>query len=193
MARPKAFDRQEVLDQAIEVFWDRGYEAASIQDLVEHMGINRGSLYDTFGDKHRLFLEALDRYEEAFHAKLFDILSQAGSPRKAIERVFESVVQQCACDSGRRGCLLTNTAVELSGHDNDTADRVRANFTRLESAFFRACQASQKRNEIGGRHDPRALARFLTSSLQGLRVLSKAGPSRAHLRDIVRVIVSTLD
>ncbi len=193
MARPKEFEREEVLDRAIEVFWDRGYEAASIQDLVDQMGINRGSLYDTFGDKHRLFLEALDRYEEVFHAEILEMLTQAGSPRKAIERVFDSVTRQCACDSGRRGCLLTNTAVELSGHDSDSADRVRANFTRLESAFHRACRESMEKGEIGARHDPRALARFLTSSLQGLRVMSKARPSRAHLRDIARVALSVLD
>ena len=193
MARPKEFEREEVLDRAIEVFWDRGYEAASIQDLVDQMGINRGSLYDTFGDKHHLFLEALDRYEEVFHAEILEMLTEAGSPRKAIERVFDSVTRQCACDSGRRGCLLTNAAVELSGHDSDTSDRIRANFTRLETAFHQACKASIEKGEIRTRHDPRALARFLTSSLQGLRVMSKARPSRAHLRDITQVALSVLD
>lgn len=193
MARPKEFEREEVLDRAIEVFWDRGYEAASVQDLVDQMGINRGSLYSTFGDKHRLFLEALDRYEEVFHAEILEMLTEPGSPRKAIERVFDSITRQCACESGKRGCLLTNAAVELSGHDNETTNRVQANFTRLEAAFQQACKASMEKGEIRAHHDPRALARFLTSSLQGLRVMSKARPSRAHLRDITRVALSALD
>lgn len=193
MARHKAFNRDEVLDRAIEVFWTHGYEATSVQDLVDSMGINRGSLYDTFGDKHGLFLEALDRYEETFHSKMLGILDGSDSPRKAIERVFETVTRECACDSGKRGCLLTNTAVELSPQDNDTAARVQANFSRIESAFEKALHAAKKRGEIHAPHDTKALARFLTSSLHGLRVMSKAWPSRAVLQDVAQVALSTLD
>lgn len=193
MARHKEFNREEVLDRAIEVFWAHGYEATSIQELVDSMGINRGSLYDTFGDKHRLFLEALDRYDEAFHTKILGVLGESDSPRKAIEGVFETVIRECACDSGRRGCLLTNTAVELSAQDNDTASRVQANFSRIESAFEKAIIKAKEKGEISAPHDTKALARFLTSGLQGLRVMSKAWPSRAVLRDVARVTLSTLD
>jgi TetR/AcrR family transcriptional repressor of nem operon len=193
MARHKAFNRDEVLDRAIEVFWTRGYEATSVQDLVDKMGINRGSLYDTFGDKRGLFLEALDRYEETFNTKILAILVDSGSPRKAIEQVFETVTRECACDSGRRGCLLTNTAVELSSQDNDTATRVQANFSRIESAFETALRSAKENGEIHVQHDTKALARFLTSSLQGLRVMSKAWPSRVVLRDVARVTLSILN
>jgi TetR/AcrR family transcriptional repressor of nem operon len=156
------------------------------------MGINRGSLYDTFGDKHRLFLEALDRYEKSFHTKILEILGESNSPRKAIEGVFETVIRECACDSGRRGCLLTNTAVELNAQDNETASRVQANFSRIESAFEKAIIKAKEKGEIEAPHDTKALARFLTSSLQGLRVISKAWPSRTVLRDVARVTISTL-
>lgn len=193
MARPKEFDRAEVLDRAIEVFWNRGYEGTSIQDLVDTMGINRGSLYDTFGDKHRLFLEALDRYEETFHTRILAELDDLRRPRRAIERVFDAVIRECACESGRRGCFLTNSAIELSGHDRDTADRVQANFERMETAFERALAVARDTGDVGCRHEPRALARFLTSSLQGLRVMSKAGASRSVLHDIAKVTLSTLD
>ena len=193
MPRPKTFDRDEVLDRAIEVFWSRGYEGASIQHLVDRMGINRGSIYDTFGDKHHLFLAALDRYEVVFHTRMREALDDARSPRRAIHRVFDTITQECACDEGRKGCFLTNSAVELSGHDHDTEARVRENFLRLEQAFEKTLQAGIERGEISERHHPKAMARFLTSSLQGLRVMSKARPNRMVLRDIAKVTLSSLD
>ncbi len=193
MPRPKEFDREEVLDRAIEAFWARGYEATSVQDLVDSMGINRGSIYATFGDKHRLFLEALDRYEEAFHTKMLEVLRGPSSPRKGIERIFDAVIRECACDSGKKGCLLTNSAVELSGHDRETATRVQMNLSRLETAFEETLCSAKEMGEIGVQHDPKALARFLTSSLQGLRVMSKAWPDRVVLRDVAEVTLSALD
>src|ERR1043166_7581204 len=98
MARHKEFDRDEALHKAMEVFWARGYEAASVQDLVEHMGINRQSLYDTFGDKHALYLQALDRYQEVELRKLFELLARPGSVRKALRQLFTGVIEAALCD-----------------------------------------------------------------------------------------------
>ncbi len=193
MARPREFDRDEVLDQAIEVFWQHGYEGTSVQDLVDSMGINRGSLYGAFGDKHGLFLAALHRYEETFHSTISERLAEGGSPMQAIRRVFEDVVRECSCDEGRKGCLMTNSAVELAAHDRDTAALVAANFTRLEEAFVKVLRHAQSDGELGKKQNPRALGRFLTSSLQGLRVMGKACPDRVLLRDVVRVTLSVLE
>src|ERR1700716_2408121 len=104
MARQKEFDREEALYKAMEVFWSRGYEAASIQDLVRHMGINRQSLYDTFGDKHALYLQALDLYRQVETSKLFELLERRGSVRRALRQLFAGVVEGSACDGQRRGC-----------------------------------------------------------------------------------------
>src|SRR6266852_1410049 len=98
MARPKEFDRDQALQKAMEVFWSRGYEAASIQDLVKHMGINRQSLYDTFGDKHALYLQALDRYREVEGRKLLELLERPGSVKKSLRQLFEGVVEGALCD-----------------------------------------------------------------------------------------------
>src|SRR5256714_15658440 len=105
MARPKEFDRDEALQKAMEVFWSRGYEAASINDLVKHMGINRQSLYDTFGDKHALYLQALDRYREVEGRKMFELLEQPGSVKKSLRQLFEGTVEKALCDEQRRGCF----------------------------------------------------------------------------------------
>ena len=89
----------------MEVFWRRGYEAASIQDLVQHMGINRQSMYDTFGDKHALFLQALDRYREIQSRRVFEILDRPGSVKKNVRLLFEEAVERALSEEGRRGCF----------------------------------------------------------------------------------------
>ena len=103
MTRQKEFDRDEVLHRAMEVFWTRGYEGASIQDLVKHMGINRQSIYDTFGDKHTLFLQALDRYREIQSRKIFEVLERPGSMKKKSAPVIRrNGPSDGFCDSDRR-------------------------------------------------------------------------------------------
>src|ERR1051326_3516607 len=112
MARHKEFDREEALQKAMEVFWERGYEATSIQDLVEQMGINRQSLYDTFGDKHALYLAALDHYREVEGGKMFKLLERQGSVKKTLRKLFGGVVE-CSVGGGhRRGWFLGNAMSE---------------------------------------------------------------------------------
>src|ERR671916_2831660 len=113
MARHKEFDRDEALQRAMEVFWSRGYEAASVGELVKHMGINRQSLYDTFGDKHSLYLQALDRYREVEGQKMYGVLERPGSVKRALRELFEGVVENALGESGRRGCLVGNAMSEL--------------------------------------------------------------------------------
>jgi TetR/AcrR family transcriptional repressor of nem operon len=196
MARPREFDRARVLDRAIEIFWQHGYEATSIQDLVDGMGIHRGSLYCAFGDKHGLFLAALDRYEEVFHSKILEQLaggSRRGRGRRAIREVFDEMVRSCAGRAGRKGCLMTNSAVELAARDRETAARVRAYTSRLEEALCRAVQTAQADGEVSSRYGARPLARFLANSLQGLRVMGMFSDDPSVLRDAARVTLSVLD
>src|SRR3712207_3633301 len=108
MARHKEFDRDEALQRAMEVFWSRGYEAASVGELVKHMGINRQSLYETFGDKHSLYLAALDRYREVEGAKMYGVLEGPGSVKRALRELFEGVIEGALGEGGRRGCLVGN-------------------------------------------------------------------------------------
>src|SRR5260370_22866058 len=120
MARRKEFDRDEVLHRGMEVFWTRGYEGASIQDLVKHMGINRQSIYDTFGDKHSLFLQALDRYREIQSRRVFEVLERPGSVKKNLRRLFEETVARALSAEGRRGCFVGNSMSELAGRFQKT-------------------------------------------------------------------------
>ena len=193
MARHKEFDRDEALHKAMEVFWSRGYEAASIEDLVKHMGVNRQSLYDTFGDKHALYLQTLDRYREVEGRKMFELLEQPGSVKKTLGQLFEGVVEKALCDGQRRGCFMGNAMSELAGRCKETAARTCSNMAAAEEAFYRALLRGKKEGELKGIQDPRAVARFLYSSLQGLALMAKATRDRKTLNDVVKVTLSVLD
>jgi TetR/AcrR family transcriptional regulator, transcriptional repressor for nem operon len=193
MARQKEFDRDEVLHKAMEVFWSRGYEATSIQELVRHMGINRQSIYDTFRDKHSLYLQALDRYHEVESRKVFELLEARGSVKKALRRLFVGTVEGSLCGKQRRGCFMSNATSELAGRCKATAARTGSNMQLLEGAFYRALLRGKKIGELSSIRDPRAVARFLYSSLQGLVLTSKTTQDRKTLEDVVKVTLSVLD
>ena len=193
MGRHKEFDRDQALHKAMEVFWSRGYEAASIEDLVKHMGINRQSLYDTFGDKHALYLQSLDRYREVEGRKVFERLERPGSVKKTLRQLFEGVVERALCDEQRRGCFMGNAISELAGRCKETAARTCSNMAAAEDAFYRALLRGKKGGELKGVRDPRAVSRFLCSSLQGLILMARATQDRKKLEDVVKVTLSVLD
>jgi TetR/AcrR family transcriptional repressor of nem operon len=193
MARHKEFDRDEALQKAMEVFWARGYEATSVRDLVGHTGVNRQSLYDTFGDKHALYLAALDRYREVEGGKMFELLAGQGSVKKALRRLFEGVVEDAAGGGERRGCFMGNATSELAGRCPKTADKACGQLSAAADALYRALLRGKRSGEIKTGRDLRAVARFLYSSLQGLQVMAKATQDRKLLGDVVRVTLSVLD
>ncbi len=122
--RPKEFDKQEALAQAMDVFWTHGYDATSVQDLLDAMGINRGSMYDTFGDKHALFTAAYDHYAQNAAARITRILDGPGSPLANIRKLLRCMADP-AGDGRRRGCMCTNAVVELAPHDAQVAGAVK--------------------------------------------------------------------
>ncbi|WP_201374939.1 TetR/AcrR family transcriptional regulator [Ktedonobacter robiniae] len=192
MARPKTFNRTQMLDKAIELFWSRGYEATSINDLLAYLSIKRQSLYDTFGDKHTLFLEALKRYEERASASTIGVLEESGSGKEAITRVFRATVQQLGQTIPPRGCLIVNTAIELAPHDPEVAQFVAASVARTQEAFYRALLRANEQGELQTQRDLTTLARFLTASLQSLNITAKATRDAAQVRDVASVALSVL-
>ncbi len=193
MARRKEFEPVEVLDKAMELFRRRGYQATSMQDLVDHLGINRQSLYDTFGDKRELFLATLDRYFDVSVCEQLKMLDEPGSALAAIRRFFESLVKLTGTDAARKGCMVVNSAVELALHDEDARSRVAAVFSWIEETFRKTLVRAQENAELDERHDPRALARFFTWFMVGRNVLAKAGASRKSMQDAVEMALSVLD
>ena len=186
MAGVKQFDRDEVLDRAMALFWRRGYEATSIQGLVEATGINRGSLYTTFGDKRRLFLAVLDHYSERVGRPMMAELNDP-DPRRAVERMFESIIRRTSDAKWPRGCLNTNTSLECPGAGDDIGRKIAERLGQQESAIYHVLRRAQSEGLLDQAQDARALARFFVGVAQGLNVVHKAAPDPAILKDMVKV------
>ena len=193
MARQKEFDPEEVLHRAMELFWARGYEGTSIQDLVKHMRINRQSIYDTFGDKHSLFLQALDRYREIHSRKVFEVLDRPGSVKRNLRLLFREVVDTALSEEGRRGCFVGNAMSELAGRRKETAASACNSVGSAERTFQHSLQRGKEQGELPAVRNTDAVARFLYSSLQWLLLLAKATRDRRLLNDVVKVTLSVLD
>lgn len=191
MGRNKAFDEKEVLKKAMELFWEQGYEKTSLQDLVDHMGIHRRSIYDTFGDKRSLFLSSLAYYEEMLANELKKLMNAAGPSKQAIREVFSFTLN--AAEYYPKGCLAVNAAVELSLLDKEIAQISTDLFKKTEQVFCYLVIKGQTSGELSKEIDPAAISRFLHNNLLGLRVLAKTNYTKKELESIVDVTLSVLD
>ncbi|WP_346292229.1 TetR/AcrR family transcriptional regulator [Sphaerothrix gracilis] len=192
MPRQKEFDRDEVLEKAMTVFWRQGYEATSVQDLVEAMGINRGSLYDTFQDKHSLFLAAIAHYQITVVKPILAPLLAPDAARQAIVDHFYGLAERSAADLDRQGCLMTNAMVERGAHDDAVTQQAKATLQQIEAAFYQALQRAKAKEEIAANQDLRAIAQYFACALQGLRVVAKINPDPQYLRQTAELILAVL-
>ena len=185
MARPREFDPDEVLERATRVFWAKGFENASLDELCEATGLNRSSLYAAFGAKRDLYLSALARYEDGSAARIAAALE--GRPlRDGLKAFLDSLIDSIVAGPGRRGCFIGNCAAEMARLDRTAAARVKKSLERIEEAFRAALEA-------GGIADARARARFITAGVQGLRLYGKANPDRQALEDVAATLLQCLD
>ncbi|MFE7594827.1 TetR/AcrR family transcriptional regulator [Kitasatospora sp. NPDC057512] len=192
MARTKEFDPDAALQAALELFWQRGYEATSMADLVERLGIARASLYATFGSKRELYLRALERYCEQSDSARLDELSQPGPALPAVRALVRHYAT-AGEEERRLGCFVTNTAVELAPHDPVASRRVEASFDRLETLLAAALARAAAQGELPAGRDPRALARMLVVLLQGIRVVGKTADGAPLARDAAEQALALLD
>ena len=176
MARMKSFDPDAAVATAMDVFWANGYAATTPQQLVDALGIGRGSLYNAFGSKHALFERALAHYVEQETMRLVDVLEGEGSARERVRAALDLVITAARRD--RRGCLVTNAAVELAGRDGVVGAVVRRALRRQEAAFRAAVEDGQRTGEIARDRDSDALAALFLATANGIRVVAKAGAER---------------
>lgn len=189
----KTFNIDKTLDNAMRMFWSRGYEATSIQDLVQGMGINRGSLYDTYGHKRSLFIAALQHYDKQYRKTRLARLEREHSPKRAIEALFVDWIDLVTTDADRRGCLLTNTALELSAHDAEIGAIVATSQKETEQFFRRLIKRGQAIGEIDQGLDATQNARLLLAALIGLLVLARSRPERTLLKSIASSAMGPLE
>ncbi|GGN86593.1 TetR/AcrR family transcriptional regulator [Nocardia rhizosphaerihabitans] len=192
MARTKEFDPDVVLDRALDLFWQRGYETTSIADLIDHLGIARGCIYATFGSKHELFMKALQRHLEIVDARVTAELARPGPALPAIRGLIDRFVNESCAENRFLGCLVTTAAVELAARDADVARLVESSWARTETALFSALSRARAQEELPPDADTRAMARFLLVFFQGVWVLERAPNSATRLRDAGRVAASIL-
>jgi TetR/AcrR family transcriptional regulator, transcriptional repressor for nem operon len=192
MARPREFDEQRALTAAMEVFWEKGYEAASLSDLTSRMGIQRPSLYAAFGDKRALFDAALNRYTEMSYAFLDGMFERAASAREAVQGYFAWMMDTAYTDGPYLGCLCVNTMVELAPHDDRLAAYTQQYQLRLAELFRRTIQHGMDRGELSSRMDAEALANTLLIAAVGLNVALKSKPDRKNMEQAVKNIVGLL-
>lgn len=190
MGRPKRFDPDTAIEQAMDVFWRKGYAATTPQDLVDALGIGKGSLYNTFGSKHALFERALRRYRDSQAAALIEMLEESGPVKERLRSALWLLVEMDLADPDRRGCMAVNTAAELAGTDEVAKELVRRMFDRTEEAFSALVEEGQRAGEIASGRDARAVGSLLLTTVVGLRLMARVveGPER-----LSRVIDATVD
>lgn len=193
MARPRTFEEDTVLDAAMNTFWQKGFEATSIQDLVRETGLNRASMYASFGDKKALFLRVLDHYSQKVTSLRTAKLRDVEDGRAAIIETFRDVMHFGSRDGRNKGCLMVNSGMELAPHDSETAAIAQSSFRRLEDLFAAALKRARDQGNLPQTKDIRALARFLAGSLNGLQLMARRGADEDTLRDYVDVTLTVLD
>jgi TetR/AcrR family transcriptional repressor of nem operon len=193
MARTKDFDEDEVLKKAIDLFWLKGYNATSMQDLVDGLGISRSSLYDTYGDKHTLFIKALQSYQCANSGQMCSIINSDKPAKETIRKLLEMISNELLGDQAQKGCFMVNAEVEVAPHDPAVSKIICESDQTVEEAFYIVIKKGQETGQIKSHGDARALARFIFNSVKGMQVTAKSINDRSVFEDIIQTTLSVLD
>ncbi len=180
----KSFNEETALEQAMEVFWEKGFEPASIADLLKGTGLNRGSLYNAFGDKQQLFVKALQKYDRDCRQVLLARLEALDNPKKAIADFFDVIVEETVADQEHKGCFLFNTALDITRHDEKVNEIVTNGIKEIEAFFRRSIEVGQARDEIPKGLEPEPTAKALLALIVAIRVLGRGVYRKAALHTI---------
>ncbi|MNW31302.1 HTH-type transcriptional repressor ComR [compost metagenome] len=191
MSRSKEFDETEVLDKAMQLFWEQGYEKTSMTDLVKHMGIHRRSLYDTFGDKHTLFLMALDRYDNKISDSLSRGVKRSPNAKEALQSVINIMIY--GDENSPKGCLMVNSAVELAVRDAAVNEKSVCAFLKVEQLLKEIILWGQKEGEFTSEYDAEELAEYLHNVGVGLRSMLRTSIPIEKLQRIANMSMRILE
>ena len=178
--RPRSFDTEAAVERAMGVFWSRGYHATALPDLLRATKLSRGSLYAAFGDKHSLFLRALDRYIADALTRMDIELAPRREPVDGLRAYLAGYVDRTSGANGRRGCLLVATAMELAGHDAEVDRRIGSFFKAMEARVADALSRAKAAGKLADGVEPSSAARILVCFVEGLRVVGKTAPARTR-------------
>ena len=184
--RPKIFDEQQALQKATNLFWEKGYAAASTADLISMMGLQRGSFYHTFSSKKELYTVALNTHEQASFTEFRKDLSRSETPIQVIKEAFLGLAN-CSPQEHRMGCFAGNTIAELSGLDEDLVHIAKAHLKTLESIFFKQIKTSQQSGELKTKTDAKLLARYLLNFWNGINITRRMYQSKTELTALIEL------
>ena len=193
MPRVKLFSEEEALEKAMMIFWKRGYHDTSIQDLVDNLGINRASLYDTFGGKKKLFDSVFEYYRKSGNEGLREVLNSQENVKETFRMIFKQVIEGDMADPDNKGCLVANTTTELLPKDTELKSIIAQHKKSVEKIFFDFLLLGVKRGEISEEKDLKTMASLLYTLLTGLRVTGKTRPDQKESMSSVDAVLSLLD
>jgi TetR/AcrR family transcriptional regulator, transcriptional repressor for nem operon len=192
MPRIKAFDETEIIEKATKLFQLKGYEGTSMQDLIDTLGISRSSLYDTFGDKHQLYLKTLNAYCQQNAYALVAKAENIENPLAFIQDIFTSIIEQSKKDVEKKGCYVVNAIVEFSERNTDVTNIIDANNKAFEKMLEKLIAKGQLKKQIAANKNPKQISKFLFTTIYGLRVSSKSNASIKELKDVAAMALSVL-
>lgn len=193
MPRVKLFDEDEVLTKAMNLFWKQGYSATSIQDLVTHLGINRASLYDTFGGKKQLFKKSFELYRHSSIKRLELLFQNQPNVKAGISELFNDAIKEAVLDKDKKGCFAVNTTTEFVPNDESCLEILTNNMRNFENLFYQYLKKGEKEGQLKGGRDLKELASFLYIIYNGVLVVSKIHPNKKDLSNAINIALSLLD
>jgi len=192
MARPREFDEDTVLEAVTQRFWNDGYEATSMRDLADCTGMTTPSLYNAFGDKRAIYRLVLDRYIRRALENCSAIFGGDEKPLLALERYFDSLIEEALADALQKGCFAVNTALEVAPHDADFRDLVTNVFDQIEKYLRNCIVSGQSDGTIRTKLPAADLARLFFGATLGIRVLARTSSERELLTGVVRPLFALL-
>lgn len=192
MPRTKQFDEQIVLESAMELFWQKGFHGTSMQELIDHLGINRASLYDTYGDKQQLFDRALAHYKKQNQQGLLNILNAGKTIKEGFKNLFQNSIQLVINDPTRKGCFMVNTATSVAC-DSLQMNILQENQQFIEHSFAEALKRGIANGELQNNLDIKVVSKTLFTFFNGLQVTAKLRPKKAELLASIDTVLELLN
>lgn len=193
MPRVKQFDEAEILNKAMELFWEKGFHATSMQDLVSHLGINRASLYDTFGSKEALFQNAVEHYIEVSGSCIRTLFAEENDVRVGLKKLFDMAINESLCDLSKKGCFVVNTTTELIPGDEAIQEMLQKNRENMEAVFVDYIQKGIDKGQIDASKNAQDVGLMFFGLYNGLRVLAKVDPTSESLKKMATAGLSILN
>lgn len=193
MARQREFDEKNVIEIATQLFWNKGYNAVSTQDLIDAFGISRSSMYGAYKDKRSLFILALQHYRETASQGMINVLNENKSFKETISQLLTQLIKDTISDNENKGCFIVNTAIELAPHDNEILAIIQENRKNIISALITSIEKGIESGQINSNQKPQSLANYFYNLINGLRVDAKIHKDKNNYEEIIEIAMSVLD